>query len=106
VEKNCNQNGFCRPECQAVAERVKRHPCLQGDMKMLTTVILTTTHEGSQLLGRIHSCPDNTDGVDCSSQCADVCGWGDDVTDSATGSAAAVWLISLAFAVGRLINTL
>merc|ERR1711874_356174 len=103
VERNCNLNGFCRPECRELVAEIKRHPCMQGDMARLVTYLLTRYREGSQFLGRTHSCPDNTDDIDCSTQCADVCGW-DDVTDSATGSAAAVWLVSLTFALGRLIN--
>ncbi|KAK3764739.1 hypothetical protein RRG08_042048 [Elysia crispata] len=58
LEKNCNLNGFCRPECLKVVEKLSRHPCLVPGQQMTTFVYwyLQFSPEGVRFLGHFHSC--------------------------------------------------
>ncbi|XP_005101066.2 MOXD1 homolog 1-like [Aplysia californica] len=107
LEKNCNLDGFCRPECREITDELKKHPCMQGEVGDLVNFRLVRSHEGSQFLGRVHSCPtrgQDPGGVDCRTQCADVCY--DDVRDSAPGSSAMFGVVSSLFAIVRLTSML
>ncbi|GFN92856.1 dopamine beta-hydroxylase-like isoform x3 [Plakobranchus ocellatus] len=59
LEKNCNLNGFCRPECLEVVERLsQQHPCFVPGQQMTAFVnwFLQQFPEGIRFLGRFHSC--------------------------------------------------
>ncbi|XP_035824369.1 MOXD1 homolog 1 [Aplysia californica] len=105
LEKNCNLDGFCRPECRKITDELKKHPCMQGEVADLVNFRLARNHEGSKFLGRVHSCPtmdQNPGDVNCSSHCSDVCPG--NVRDNAPGSAAMFWLVTLSFVLVQTIN--
>ncbi|XP_035824352.1 DBH-like monooxygenase protein 2 homolog [Aplysia californica] len=111
LKKNCNLDGFCRPECKDITRRIKQHPCLQGEAEMLVTHFLSESHDGAKILGRLHSCSpdelkghdDDDDRVDCSRQCSHMCdgGKGDNPWDNprpnaGAGSLPAAMLVAFA----------
>merc|ERR1712110_625712 len=87
VDKNCNLDGFCRPECKEISERVKNHPCLKGPASSWVNYVFDQFHEGTALRAKLHSCNSEDSAKDCA-DCMEYCPT-DDVRDSATGSAAA-----------------
>ena len=64
VVKDCNLDGFCRPECKEAADVVKGHPCMQGEIAKTVKFLLQTSKEGTELLGKIHSCSSSDSQVD------------------------------------------
>ncbi|CAL1540800.1 unnamed protein product [Lymnaea stagnalis] len=72
LEKNCNLNGFCRPECTAVVENLRSHPCLTGEAGKLVKYLLARSKQGLELLGRLHSCPTGQT-QSCVQDCPAVC---------------------------------
>ena len=56
VTKDCNLDGFCRPECREIADVVKSHPCMQGDIAKSVNYLLQMSKEGTELLGKLYSC--------------------------------------------------
>ncbi|GFN79622.1 temptin [Plakobranchus ocellatus] len=75
LQKNCNLNGFCRPECQATLDRYADHPCWNGEADRFVKRVFASYPEGVELLGRLHSCQDSNRDVcskdECSHWCAD-----------------------------------
>lgn len=86
LERNCNLDGFCRPECRETVDELQQHPCLQGEAGRLVRYLMTQSHEGTKYLGRLTSCsdgrhPDSTPTPppptsppqDCNMECARIC---------------------------------
>uniref|UniRef100_A0A2C9KYZ7 Uncharacterized protein n=1 Tax=Biomphalaria glabrata TaxID=6526 RepID=A0A2C9KYZ7_BIOGL len=55
--KNCNLDGFCRPECKEIVRNISSSPCFQGDTGKFVKSYLAMSKEGLDLLGRLQSCP-------------------------------------------------
>ena len=71
VEKSCNTNGFCRPECREIATVVKNHPCMKGDAAAVVNWLLGTSKKGNDLLARLGSCGHDMTCPDCKDSCPD-----------------------------------
>ncbi|CAL1525883.1 unnamed protein product [Lymnaea stagnalis] len=72
LTKNCNLDGFCRPECQELANTLNRHPCLNGDAARIVNHFMESRRTGLEFLGRLHSCP-RTVAHNCSTGCPGAC---------------------------------
>nr|KAI8748695.1 tyramine beta-hydroxylase-like [Biomphalaria glabrata] len=57
LSKNCNLDGFCRPECKDLVQNITSGPCFQGQTSQFVKSMLTTSKEGLEMLGRLQSCP-------------------------------------------------
>ncbi|KAK0040025.1 DBH-like monooxygenase protein 2 [Biomphalaria pfeifferi] len=55
--KNCNLDGFCRPECKEIVRNISSSPCFQGDTGKFVKSYLAMSKEGLDILGRLQSCP-------------------------------------------------
>ncbi|RUS91459.1 hypothetical protein EGW08_000783 [Elysia chlorotica] len=85
LRRNCNLNGFCRPECEQTVRRLEQHPCMQGEAERFVKGIFESFPEGVEMLGRLHSCsgskshstePDTCSKEDCKEWCDDApSGW-------------------------------
>ncbi|GFS24657.1 dopamine beta-hydroxylase [Elysia marginata] len=105
LEKNCNLNGFCRPECEATVRKLDQHPCLNGEAERFVKRVFASYPEGVELLGRYHSCkvshsePDTCSKDQCDKWCDDDDnGWnpiGYDAAPKMAATASAVLLLAV-----------
>ncbi|KAH9508903.1 hypothetical protein Btru_050423 [Bulinus truncatus] len=70
--KNCNLDGFCRPECKDVVKTISSHPCFQGETGKFVKSFMASSKEGLEFLGRLQSCP-VVQTPDCRHQCSTMC---------------------------------
>ncbi|KAH9508905.1 DBH-like monooxygenase protein 1 [Bulinus truncatus] len=72
LSKNCNLDGFCRPECKQVINNITSSPCFQSEMSKFVKNALASSKEGLEILGRLQSCP-VLPSQNCSGQCPNDC---------------------------------